>query len=246
VGELLAGVLKEEGIELHVGRRGDAVRRDGDDRVTTLDDGTELRASELIIATGRRPRTRELGLENVGIETGEHEEVPVDEHCRAGDGVWAAGDVTGVALFTHVGKYQARIAVADMLGRPRPADYRAIPRVVFTHPEVAAVGLTEQQARDKGIDVATVELDLAGEISRPYTYEELYPGDWGGTLGLLADKQRKVLVGAWGVSPLASEWIHHAVLAVRAEVPLDVLRDTVPQFPTYAEGYLMALQQLAA
>jgi dihydrolipoamide dehydrogenase len=246
VGELVEGVFRKEEIDLHLGRRADSVRRDGDERVTTLDDGTELRARELVVATGRRPRSGDLGLDTVGIESGEHGEVPVDERCRAADGVWAIGDVTGVALFTHVGKYQARVAVADMLGKPRSADYRAIPRVVFTHPEVAAVGLTEAQARDRGLDVETVEIDLAAEISRPFTYEELYEGDWGGTLGLVADRGRKVLVGAWTVAPLASESIHQAVLAIRAEVPLEVLLDTIPQFPSYSEGYLMALRKLAA
>jgi pyruvate/2-oxoglutarate dehydrogenase complex dihydrolipoamide dehydrogenase (E3) component len=243
--ERLARVLAKEGVELHLGRSAKAVRREGEERVVTLDDGSELRAQELVVATGRGPRTGELGLESVGIEPGEHGEIPVDEHCRAADGVWAAGDVTGVALFTHLGKYQARVATANMLGGEAKADYRAIPRIIFTHPEVAAVGLTEEQAREKGIEVTTAEVELVETISRPFTYEELYDGDWGGTLRLIADRERRVLVGAWAVAPLASEWIHQAVLAVRAEVKLDVLRDTIPGFPSYSEGLLMALRELA-
>src|SRR4051812_37990038 len=240
LGKLLGQVLEGQGVELHLGRRAESVRRDGAERVVTLDDGSELRAQELIVATGRKPRTSELGLDSIGVEPGERGEIPVDEHCRVSEGVWAAGDVTGVALFTHTGKYQARVATANMLGREARADYRAIPRIVFTYPEAAAVGLTEEQAREKGIEVATAEVQLV-EISRPYTYEELHDGDWGGTLRLIADRERHVLVGAWAVAPLASEWIHQAVLAVRAEVPLDVLEDTIPGFPSYTEGLQTAL-----
>jgi pyruvate/2-oxoglutarate dehydrogenase complex dihydrolipoamide dehydrogenase (E3) component len=244
--ELLAQVLRKEGVELHLGRSAKAVRREGDERVVTLDDGSELRAEQFVVAVGRDPRSGDLGLDTVGIEPGKHGEIPVDERCRAADGVWAAGDVTGIALFTHLGKYQARVAVAGMLGREAKTDYRAIPRIVFTHPEMASVGLTEDQARERGIDVETVEVELVEQISRPYTYEELYEDDWGGTLRLIADRKRKVLVGAWAVAPLASEWIHQAVLAIRAQVPLDVLRDTIPGFPSYSEGFQMALLKLAA
>jgi pyruvate/2-oxoglutarate dehydrogenase complex dihydrolipoamide dehydrogenase (E3) component len=244
--DLLARILREDGVDVLFGRSAKAVRRDDGERVVTLDDGTELRGEQFIVATGRAPRTDGLGLETVGVEPGKRGEVPVDERCRATDGVWAAGDVTGVALFTHLGKYQARVAVANMLWREAKADYRAIPRVVFTHPEVAAVGLTEQQARDQGIDVETVEVELVEEISRPYTYEELHDGDWGGTLKLVADRERQVLVGAWAASPLASEWIHQAVLAIRAKVPLDVLGDTIPGFPSYSEAMIMAVRKLCA
>jgi dihydrolipoamide dehydrogenase len=150
--------------------------------------------------------------------------------------------VTGVALFTYVAKYQGRVVVDNVLSRSRRAHYRGIPRVVFSDPEIAAVGLDAARAREEGIEVACAEVDLAQSISRPVTYEE----EPRGTLGLVADRERGVLVGAWAVSPLASEWIHHAALAVRAEVPLGVLRDEVPQFPSYAEGYLAALEELEA
>jgi pyruvate/2-oxoglutarate dehydrogenase complex dihydrolipoamide dehydrogenase (E3) component len=245
-GERLGEILRKEGVDLHLERKAEKVRRENGERVVTLDDGTEVRGQELIIAIGRRPRTSDLGLESVGIEPGERGEVKVDERCRATDGVWAAGDVTGVALFTHTGKYQARVAVAGILGREARADYRAIPRIVFTHPEMAAAGMTEEQAREQGIDVATVEVELAQEISRPFTYEELHGDDWGGSLKLVADRERKVLVGAWAVAPMASEWIHQAVLAIRGQVPLDVLRDTMAGFPSYAEGLLTAVLELDA
>jgi dihydrolipoamide dehydrogenase len=164
----------------------------------------------------------------------------VDEHCRLVDGLWSLGDVTGVALFTHVAKYQARVVADTILGKPRRADYTAIPRVVFAQPEIAAVGLTATQARDRGIDIATTELDLAEAITRPWTYQT-HPT---GTLGLLADRDRRVLLGAWAVAPQAGEWIHQAALAIRAAIPIDTLLDGIPQFPTYSEAYLTAAEQL--
>lgn len=235
--ELVAEQLEREGVDLRLGCRATGVRPGV---TVALDDGSEVTGERLIVATGRRPNTKDLGLDTVGIEV--ERGIPVDERCRAADGVWAIGDATGVALFTHAGKYQGRIAVADMLGRPAKADYRSIPRVVFLDPEVAAVGMTEAKAREAGADVATTEIDLTMEIARPYTYEE----EPRGSLGLIADRGKGVLLGAWALAPLAGEWIHQAGLAIRAEVPLDVLRDTVAQFPSFSEAYLQALRKLDA
>ncbi|HET8978176.1 MAG TPA: NAD(P)/FAD-dependent oxidoreductase [Solirubrobacteraceae bacterium] len=237
--ELLRDALAADGIDVHIGVQATRVARDGDQRLVTLDDGRELRGEQVVVAVGRRPRARGIGLETIGIG-GDLRAVPVDEHCRVTDGVWAAGDCTGVLLFTHVAKYQARVALADMLGRPIRADYRAIPRVIFTDPEVAAVGMTAAEARDSGHDVATAVIDLPGSIARPYTYEQ----NPRGKLGIVADRRRRVMLGAWAVAPLASEWIHQAVLAIKAQVPLEILLETVAQFPSYSEAYLSALQQL--
>jgi dihydrolipoamide dehydrogenase len=154
--------------------------------------------------------------------------------------VWAIGDVTGVMALTHVGMYQGRITAQDIAGEHPRADYAAIPRVVFSDPEVAAVGLTEQQAREQAIEVATARVALAEAIARPSTYEENPRGD----LGLIVDHQRQVLIGAWAVAPLASEWIHYAALAIKTQTPLSVLRDTVAQFPTFTEAYLNGLERL--
>ena len=139
-GEALGEALEAEGIELKLGAKATAAERHGDGYSLAFEDGSELRGDRLLVATGRRPRTDGLGLETVGIKTGEGGEVEVDDRCRATDGVWAIGDVTARMPFTHVGKYQARITVADILGREARADYRAVPRVVFTDPQVAAVG----------------------------------------------------------------------------------------------------------
>ena len=239
VGALVRKALEEDGVRLALGRKAAAVRGEGRERVVRFEDGGEVRCETLIVAGGRRPRTAGIGLESVGIEP-RPQGIAVDERCRAGERIWAIGDVTGVALFTHLGKYQARIATADILGKPQKAEYRASPRVVFSDPEVADVGLSEEQAEERGIDAISATVDLPAAIARPWTYEE----NPRGALGIVADRERQVLVGAWAVAPLASEWIHQAVLAVRAEIPLSILRDTVAQFPTYSEGYLSALRAL--
>jgi dihydrolipoamide dehydrogenase len=239
IGDALAAILEEDGIELRLGVHARSARLEDGERVVSLDDGAEVRGGVLLLATGRRPRTRGIGLETVGIEPEKHG-IEVDEHCRAGDGVWAIGDVTGVAAFTHVAKYQGRIAAADILGQQSKADYRAVPRVVFTDPEVAAVGLTEAQAREQGLEVVTATIDLPTSIARPYTFQQ----EPKGTLGIVVDTQRQVLVGAWAVAPLAGEWIHTAVLAIRAEIPVAVLKDTIAQFPSFSEAFGAALRSL--
>jgi pyruvate/2-oxoglutarate dehydrogenase complex dihydrolipoamide dehydrogenase (E3) component len=244
VGELLAEALTGEGIDLRLGCKVTRVaKRDGATMVE-LDDGTTVATDVVVLGAGRSPRIRDLGLDTVGIQVdagAAKRGVPVDQHCRVGEGLWATGDVTGVALFTHIAKYQARVVADNILGRPRQASYRGVPRVVFSDPEVASVGLTESQARERGIDLVTITVSLPEAISRPWTHER----DPRGELRLLADRQRRVLVGAWAVAPLAGEWIHQAALAVRAEIPIDVLLDGIAQFPTYSEAYLVGLEQLA-
>lgn len=240
VGELLHGHLAEAGVDVRLEASATGARRAGEDSVLALDDGTEVAADVVVFGTGRSPRTQDLGCEEAGARLGEHGEVLVDEHCRAARNLWAIGDVTGVMPFTHVAKYQGRIAADAILGRPRPAGYEGIPRVVFADPEIAAAGLTREQAEQRGIRTAAVELDLAQSLARPWTYER----EPRGHLGLLADADRKVLVGAWAVGPMAGEWIHQASLAIRTQLPVDVLRDQVAQFPTYHEAYLAALDEL--
>lgn len=167
VGELIGEQLAKDGITVRTGVTAKIARRDGDDTVVSLDDGSEVRCDVIVAGTGRNPRTNGLGFENAGVELGERGEVLIDEHCCAADGVWALGDVTAVMPFTHVAKYQARVVTDGILGRQRSAHYEGMPRVVFTGPEVAAMGLTSQQARERGIDVATAELDLANSLTRP-------------------------------------------------------------------------------
>jgi pyruvate/2-oxoglutarate dehydrogenase complex dihydrolipoamide dehydrogenase (E3) component len=238
VSELLHSALEEDSIAIHVDAKVESVTAEEGQRVARFG-SDEVRAEELIVAVGRKPRLDELALEKAGIDPGERG-IAIDECCRAADGIWAVGDVTGVMPFTHIAKYQGRVVVADILGRPGRASYDAVPRVVFSDPEVAAVGMTQAQAREAGVEVVAAHVNLAETISRPSTYET----DPRGELAILVDRGRGVLVGAWAVGPLAGEWIHYAALAIKTATPVRVLRDTVAQFPTYTEGYLKALEEL--
>jgi pyruvate/2-oxoglutarate dehydrogenase complex dihydrolipoamide dehydrogenase (E3) component len=240
IGELVGDYLARDGVQVRTAVTPKRVRRAGQETVLELEDGAELRGDVLIVGTGRRPRTEGLGLEAAGVELGARGAVPVDEHCRAAEGLWAVGDVTGTMQFTHVAMYQARIVADTILGKPRRARYDGIPRVIFSDPEVAAVGLTTEEAGQRGLPVVSAEVDLSHAIARPWTYER----EPRGHLGLLADRERRVLLGAWAIAPQASEWIHQAALAVREQIPIDRLLDQVAQFPTYTEGYLKAMEEL--
>ncbi|MDQ6754860.1 MAG: NAD(P)/FAD-dependent oxidoreductase [Actinomycetota bacterium] len=239
-GALAYTYLAEAGIDVRLGVSARRAHGDGELSVIELDDGTEVAADVVIFATGRTPRTQDLGFEKAGVSVGDRGQVAVDEYCRAAQNVWAIGDVTGILPFTHVAKYQGRIAADAILGGTRPAFYEGIPRVVFADPEIAAVGLTQEHADQQGLHTEAVEVDLAHAITRPWTYEEKPRGN----LGLLVDTQRKVLIGAWAIAPQAGEWIHQASLAIRAQIPIDTLLDQVAQFPTYNEAYLAALEKL--
>jgi pyruvate/2-oxoglutarate dehydrogenase complex dihydrolipoamide dehydrogenase (E3) component len=242
-GEAIGQQLEAEGIELHLGVHAQQVRAENGRITVRLDDGAVISAERILVATGRRPRAEGLGLDTIGIDT-EGGHVEVDEQLRTtADNVWAIGDVTGVALFTHVGKYQGRVAAAAMLGKDGArADYRALPRVVFCDPQVAGAGLTEDQAEEKGITVATGRAEI-GSVARTSTYTRDYE-ELPGFLTLVADRSRKILVGAYAVGPEAGEWLQQATLGIRAEVPIDVLRDTIQPFPTFSEIFVNALADL--
>ena len=211
--------------------RATAARRDGQDHVLALDNGRELHGDHLLLATGRRPRVDGLGLETVGVQAGEHG-IPVDAHLRAGDRLWAIGDVTGVRLLTHVGKYQGEVVAANILGEPREANYEAVPDVVYTDPQAASVGAFEARFS------ATVPVS---GVAKTATYTRAY-ADSNGFLTLLSDGER--LTGAYALGPEAGEWLQQATLAIRARVPLQVLRDVIQPFPTFSEIYVPALKVL--
>jgi dihydrolipoamide dehydrogenase len=240
VGQLTEEALSAAGVDVRTGTTAARARRESADNILELSDGGETHGDVIIMATGRTPRTDGLGLQEVGVSLGEHGQVLIDHHGRAAEGISALGDVTGIMPFTHVAKYQGRIVADAILGRARPAHYEGIPRVVFADPEIAAAGLTLAQADKQGIRTAAAEVNLAESISRPWTYEK----DPRGHLGLLADVDRGVLVGAWAVAPQAGEWIHQASLAIRAAIGINTLLDQVAQYPTYSEGYLTALEAL--
>jgi pyruvate/2-oxoglutarate dehydrogenase complex dihydrolipoamide dehydrogenase (E3) component len=237
---LIAKQLAGDGIDIRLGTEAVSARRDGSGALVELADGTRVSVSVIVLAAGRSPNSSGLGLEAAGVTLGRRGELMVDGSCQAGPGLWAVGDVTGVALFTHTAMYQARIATGAILGRARPADYRAVPRVVFTEPEIAAVGLTLARAREQGIDAVSTQIDLAATLARPWTFETK-PG---GTLTLIADRQRRTVIGAWAMAPLAGEWIHVAALAVRHCLTVEDLADGIAQFPTFCQAFAHAAQKL--
>jgi len=231
LGEALGEVLRGDGVELILGIQATAARRDADDYVLVLADGRELRGDHLLLATGRRPRVDGIGLDTVGVHADKHG-IPVDDRLKVGDGLWAVGDVTGVRLLTHVGKYQGEVVAANILGEPRQVNYEAIPDVVYTDPQAASVGATEAAFS------ATAPLS---EVAKTATYTHAYAQS-NGFLTLLSDGD--VLTGAYALGPEAGEWLQQATLAIRARVPLEVLRDTIQPFPTFSEIYVAAHKAL--
>lgn len=241
-GAALAVALAAEGIDVRPGTLVTAACLGGDGHAELeLSDGTTLAVDRVLLATGRRPAVEDIGLETLGIEVRPGTPLEVDDHCRVvgQENVWAAGDVTGVAPFTHTANYQARVVLANLLGRDTRADYRAIPRAVYTDPVVAAVGLTAAQAEERGLEVGVATMAI-GATGRAWT-----EGVEDGELRLVADLRAGVLVGAAAIGPGVDEWIGEAALAIRAGVPLAVLADLVHPFPTFAEAYEPPLRSLA-
>jgi pyruvate/2-oxoglutarate dehydrogenase complex dihydrolipoamide dehydrogenase (E3) component len=239
----LAAALRRSGVDVRTGTGLKAVEAltDGLTRAH-LEGGGTIDAERILIAAGRTPAVAGLGLDVLGISPADDGALSVDARCRV-EGqphVWAAGDVTGIAPYTHGADYQALVLAENLLGGDRMADYRAMPRVVYTHPPLASVGLTTGQACDAGIDVITARTDLS-DLARVNT-----DGASGGLLLLVADRAREVLVGAAAVGPGADDWISEASVAIRAEVPLRVLADVVHPFPSYAQGYEVPLRDLTA
>jgi pyruvate/2-oxoglutarate dehydrogenase complex dihydrolipoamide dehydrogenase (E3) component len=233
LGEALGEVLEAEGIELRLGELASGASRQDGEYALEFADGPELRGDRLLVATGRRARTEGIGLDAVGIESGK-QGIEVDSRMAAGEKVWAIGDVTGIWPLTYVGKYQGRIAAANILGGDAEANYDAVPRVVFTDPQAAAVGEPE------GSVSATAQVS---SVARTSTYTRAY-ADKNGFLTLLSDGE--CLTGAHALGPEAGEWLQQATLAIRARVPLDVLHDTIQPFPTFSEIYLDALLEMRA
>jgi pyruvate/2-oxoglutarate dehydrogenase complex dihydrolipoamide dehydrogenase (E3) component len=231
--DILADALRDDGVELRLGAKAKAVEGSSSGIKLELDGAEPVEGTHLLVATGRRPNAQDFGFEKLGVEIAK-EGIRTDEHMRAGNGVWGAGDVTGIALLTHVGKYQGRIAAANMAGREARADYKAIPAAVFTDPQVASVG-------DLSGEDAVVSSYSLEKVSRTATFQRpKRPG----LVKLFADRKRGVLVGAVAVGPEAGEWIGQLTLAIRAEVPVDVLRDTIQPFPTFSEAIYFAARDL--
>ena len=241
-GAELAEALAADGVTVHTNSKATRARRSDSGEVTlTLEDGRELVGDELLVATGRRPATDDLGLDTVGLEPGKP--VEVDDRLRAAgvaDGwLYAVGDVNGRALLTHQGKYQARIAAQVITGGDDTAwaDHHAVPRVVFTDPQVAAVGLTEQRARDAGYSVTVLSHQLGATAGGA-----LHGTDTVGTAQLVIDTPRRVVLGATFTGPNAAELLHGATIAIAGSVTLEALWHAVPAFPTLSEVWLRLLE----
>ena len=222
---LVEEALREEGVDVRLDSRAESVTGDS----LLLAGGEELPFDRLLVATGRKPNVEaldalELTISKRGVE--------VDEYLRAATDVWAIGDVTGIAQFTHVGKYQARIAAYNIVGRKVPADYRAIPATIFTDPQVATVGDTE------GGVSSTWDLQSVPRLS---TYERPKRK---GFIKVVADPERRVLTGAVAAGPESGDWLQQLTLAIRAETPIEVLLDVIQPYPTFSEGIFWALREL--
>jgi dihydrolipoamide dehydrogenase len=233
LGEALGEALRSDGIVLHFGQLASHVGLQQGEYVVSFPDGKQLRGDRLLLATGRRPRVEGIGLATVGVDSNPHG-IAVDAQMSAGENVWAIGDVTGIWPLTYVGKYQGRIAAANILGEPREANYDAVPRVVFTDPQAASVGAAD------GPLMASAPI---AEVPKTATYTRAYE-ERPGFLTLVSDGDR--LTGAYALGPDAGEWMQQATLAIRARVPIEVISDTIQPFPTFSEIFYFALTRLAS
>jgi dihydrolipoamide dehydrogenase len=261
--EQVADGLRTTGVDVRTGVAAGAVRAQDGEVTVELGGGDTVTGEELLVAVGRKPNSGEIGLDSVGVEPGERGFLEVDDQLRVktpdlqadravstqsrdlqaaravSDWLYAIGDVNGRALLTHMGKYQARIAADHILGKDvaATADHAEIPRVVFTEPQVAAVGRTLAAAQEEGLNVRAVDVDTAGTAGASFTGK-----DAPGTSRLVVDEDRRVLVGATFVGPETAEWVHAATVAIVGEVPIDRLWHAVPSFPTRSEVWLYLME----
>jgi len=246
VSDELTAALEAEGITVKLGAMATKVGRDGSDGpvTVTLDSGDEVTGDELLVAVGRRAPTDDLGLDTVGVEPGRGGYIEVDDHLRVPDHDWlyVVGDANGRALLTHQGKYQARLvgdALAGVDVDPAWADTRAMTRVIYTDPQIAAVGLTEAQAREAGHDVMTVRYNVGHTAGGA-----LLGKGTDGTAQLVIDRARRTILGATFVGPGVGEMLHAATIAVVSEVTIERLWHAVPAFPTMSEVWLRLLEEV--
>src|SRR5215470_10213120 len=238
--ELLAGVFTREGIAVRAGARAEHAGHDGRQFTVTLAGGETLAAQRLLVATGRHATIAALGVAAYGLDATARN-IATDDRMRAADGLWAIGDVTGKGAFTHVAMYQAGIAVRDILGQDGPpADYRAVPRVTFTDPEIGSVGLTERAAREQGLAVRT---GIARVSSSARGWIHKAGND--GFIKVIEDAQRGVLAGATSAGPVGGEVLGALAVAVHGQVPVADLRAMIYAYPTFHRGIEDALRSMA-
>jgi pyruvate/2-oxoglutarate dehydrogenase complex dihydrolipoamide dehydrogenase (E3) component len=231
LGKALGEALTRDGIELMLGMHAAAARREGDQYVLEFPDGKDVRGDRLLVATGRRPRVEGIGLETVGIDPDPHG-IKVDEYMRAGERLWAIGDVNGIWPLTHVGEYEGDVVAANIAGDVHPANYEAVPRVTYTDPQAGSVGAAEGKYSGTA---------LVADVPKTATYTHAYAQS-NGFMTLLSDGER--LTGAYALGPEAGEWLQQATLAIRAHVPIEVMSDTIQPFPSFSGIYDAALTSL--
>ena len=239
--EDVAEALRSRGVDVQVGVKAVAVRASDGEVEVDLETGGPLRADQLLVAVGRRPNTDDLGLESVGLEPGKP--IEVDDSMRVSEWLYAIGDVNGRALLTHMGKYQARVAADRILGEDVAClvvDGERSPRVIFTDPQVAAVGYTLAAAREAGLSVKVADVPTQGNAGASFYGRDSAPG----TTRLVIDEDRNVIVGATFTGPEVAEFLQAATIAVVGEVPLERLFHAIPAFPTRSEVWLYLLEQL--
>jgi pyruvate/2-oxoglutarate dehydrogenase complex dihydrolipoamide dehydrogenase (E3) component len=245
-GEILAEALRRTGVDVRLGSAAAKAERTDEGLALTLEDGTRIEADRVLLATGRRPRLSGLGLDKLGIELKPGTAIPVDVTCRVGQpeqerpAVWGAGDVTGLGTHTHTARYQAGVVAANILGQRREANYRAIPRAVYTMPAVFAVGASPQGAAEAGISLLTAGANLQD------TARATVAGEDAGRVELYAHPESGLLLGAAAVGPNAPDWMSEVTLAIRAGLPLTILADTVHAFPTWSEALEPAIAELVS
>jgi len=236
---VLGAVLQRDGIELWLSSRAQSVEQRGDAIAVNVDGGRQVAGEAVLVATGRRANLGDIGLETVGLDPSARLLEP-DDHLRVGERLWAIGDVTVSGGFTHMAIYHADIAIDDILGKPGPgADYRAKPRVTFTDPEVGATGLTEEQAKKKGLNVRT-GIQKASVTSRGWIHG---PGN-DGFIKVVEDADRGVLVGATTMGPRGGDLLGIFELAIKLEIPSDELRHLIYAYPTFYRGSGEAMRKL--
>jgi pyruvate/2-oxoglutarate dehydrogenase complex dihydrolipoamide dehydrogenase (E3) component len=240
--DALRTLLEERGVQVRLASEVERLERHGEGARAFVSDGSNFEVDQVVLAAGRKPLSAGLGLDKLGVEVSPTGEVAVDVHCRVqgADHVWAIGDVTGVAPFTHTAHYQGRVVAANLAGQGLRADYRAVPRAVYTDPVLVAVGHTRASARAEGIE------PLVEHASMSEPVRSLTEGSSTGWLTLLADPRRGVLIGATAMGGYAEEWISEVSLAIRAEVPAWVAADVIHPFPTFSEVLEAPLRRMAA
>jgi dihydrolipoamide dehydrogenase len=240
VAEELGAAFRERGVDIRLGVTAESVDRGAVGVKVELSNGQAVEGEEILVAVGRRPLTEDLGLETVGLTPGEV--IEVDDHLRVADLPWlfAIGDVNGRALLTHMGKYQARVAARVIAGREARAtrDDHGAPRVIFTDPQVAAVGLTLQGARDHGINASAYDVATSDTAGASF-----HGRNTPGTSRLVVNEDRSVIVGATFTGTEVAEWLQGATIAMVGEIPMELLREAVPAFPTRSEVWLRLLEQ---